>query len=200
MEISSAQGGQNPLTSFERMRYASTSILLLFRMPYYLLSELWKRSFTMDKTKYLPWVNFYTEFADKLRPFSGNRTHLVEKVKRVFVTAGMPLPKLEEDNKPILDVDPFTVFGLFNRGNSQVNRISIVKAFAQEFSVISPVPETFSGIPLLNNLNSLFYCFGEKRKSDDIDNLWKFFLSSLDYADNPTEENRAIFARFYDLV
>ena len=154
----------------------------------------------MDKTKYLPWVNFYTEFADKLRPFSGNRTHLVEKVKRVFVTAGMPLPKLEEDNKPILDVDPFTVFGLFNRGNSQVNRISIVKAFAQEFSVISPVPETFSGIPLLNNLNSLFYCFGEKRKSDDIDNLWKFFLSSLDYADNPTEENRAIFARFYDLV
>ena len=154
----------------------------------------------MDKAEYMPWVNFYTEFADKLRPFVENRTHLIEKVKRVFITAGVPLLKLEEEGKPVLDVDPFTVFGLFNRGNSLVNRISIIQAFAQEFSVVSPIPETFDGIPLLNNLNSLFYRFGEKRKPDDINNLWRFYLTSLDYADNPTEENRAKFVELYDLV
>ena len=62
----------------------------------------------MDKAEYMPWVNFYTEFADKLRPFVENRTHLIEKVKRVFITAGVPLLKLEEEGKPVLDVDPFT--------------------------------------------------------------------------------------------
>lgn len=154
----------------------------------------------MEDMELFSWINFYTEFADKLRLFVNDRTHLVDKIKRVFVTVDMPLPKLEEGGKPILDVDPFTVFGMFNRGNTLHNRISIIKAFAHEFSVESPVPEIFAGIPVLNNMNSLFYSFGDKRNPNDIDNLWNIFLSSLDYADNPTEENKSKFIELYDLV
>ncbi len=52
--------------------------------------------------------------------YSVNRNALVEKIKVVFQKTAIPLPKLEEDWN-IFDIDPFTTFGLFNKGMLFIN-------------------------------------------------------------------------------
>ena len=62
------------------------------------------------------WVAFYTEFAEKLLPYANNRIDLIEKIKAVYAAIDKPLPKLEKDYQ-LVDIDPFTIFGLFKRGS-----------------------------------------------------------------------------------
>ena len=47
----------------------------------------------------------------------GNRQKLIEKVKQIFSKTGINMPTLEKDNQ-LVDIDPFTVFGLFSEGPS----------------------------------------------------------------------------------
>ena len=60
------------------------------------------------------WIAFYMELANKLVPFYDNRPLLVSKIKTIFEHVGLNLPKLEKGGI-VYDVDPFTVFGLFNK-------------------------------------------------------------------------------------
>ena len=71
------------------------------------------------------WVGFYTEFATKLLEYKKDRGSLIEKLQKVYSDIGMKLPKLEKDNIP-KDIDPFTIFGLFNKGITDANRVSIL--------------------------------------------------------------------------
>lgn len=66
------------------------------------------------------WTDFYAEFASALLVFAYNRATLIEKIKQIYSNTGLNLPKLEKDNE-IVDIDPFTVFGLFNRNLSDKN-------------------------------------------------------------------------------
>jgi 5-methylcytosine-specific restriction protein B len=143
----------------------------------------------MENKDYLIWVDFYTEFANKLRFFKNNRATLINKIKSVFTNIGIKLPKLEMDNN-IVDLCPFTVFGLFNKGITNANKISIIRGIATEFDVKAKIPESFDGVPLLNVQLATFYRFVVDRGDNDIDNLWDVFVSALDYADNKTEENK----------
>ncbi|MBQ1518041.1 MAG: GTPase, partial [Clostridia bacterium] len=75
------------------------------------------------------WIPFYMEFADKLREYKDRRSDLVELINKVFENArfenpNINLPKLEKDRK-VFDIDPFTVFGLFNKGIADAKRITI---------------------------------------------------------------------------
>lgn len=132
----------------------------------------------MNNKEYLSWVDFYTEFADKLLPYATDRQTLIEKVKAVYTAIGMRLPKLEKDNN-IVDIDPFTIYGLFNKGITNANRIKILQGLATEFSVKSPVPENFDGIPVLNNMAATFYYFVGDRQDGDIENIWSVFSAAM---------------------
>lgn len=55
------------------------------------------------------------KFRTILLNITKNRSELIAIIKQIYKSTGLSLPKLEEDNEPI-DVDPFTVFGLFNKG------------------------------------------------------------------------------------
>lgn len=66
-------------------------------------------------SKQYKWVDFYMEFATKLLEYRKDRSSLIEELQKVYSIIGMKLPKLEKDNLP-KDIDPFTVFGLFNKG------------------------------------------------------------------------------------
>lgn len=153
----------------------------------------------MENKEYLVWVDFYTEFANRLCGFRNDRNTLITKIKAVFSSIGMKLPTLERDNN-IVDIDPFTVFGLFNKGITNTNRISIIRGIAKEFGISATVPETFDGIPVLNNQMATFYWFVGSRGEYDIENLWSVFVAALDYANNKTEENKKQFVKFYDTV
>ena len=153
----------------------------------------------MENKEYLVWVDFYTQFADKLRAFQNDRTTLISKIKTVFTSIGIKFPTLERDNQ-IVDIDPFTVFGLFNKGITNANRITIIRGLAKEFSVTATIPETFDGIPVLNNQMATFYWFVGSRGEHDIDNLWNVFVFALDYADNKTNESKEKLIDAYNLA
>lgn len=142
------------------------------------------------------WTKFYSAFADKLLLYEKDRQSLLKKLQNVFNGLGTKFQKLEEDDS-IVDIDPFTVFGMFNKGLSNANRISIIKAFAQEFDIKKSIeiPTVFDGIPTLNNLKAVF--FGWERNIDDIDNLWELFRTALKYADSA--DKTAIKSDFIDI-
>lgn len=152
----------------------------------------------MGNMTYQVWVKFYMEFADKLRTYHSNRTMLIDKIKNVYNSITMPLPKLE--NGDVFDIDPFTIFGLFNKGITNANRISIIKGMATEFGIQAEIPTVFDGIPWLNNRKATFYWFVGGRADDDIDNLWNIFIAALEYADTHSEESKQNFIKYYNLV
>ena len=49
--------------------------------------------------------------------------------------AGMSVPKLESGDE-IIDIDPFTIFGIFNKGITNANRIAILNGIASEFGIV----------------------------------------------------------------
>ena len=145
------------------------------------------------------WIDFYMEFATKLLAFKLDRKALVKKIYAVYDIARISIPKLESGDE-IIDIDPFTIFGTFNKGITKTNRIAILNGIASEFGVSAAVPSNFDGIPVLNNLQATFYGFKDDRQADDIDNLWSLFETALMLADDDTEDNRQKFSEVYDKV
>ena len=141
----------------------------------------------MNTSNQFDWVDFYKEFAGILRSYRGRRQELISKVRKIYEITGLNLPTLERDNQ-IVDIDPFTVFGLFNKKLTDANRLSILQAIASLFEVKTAVPTAFDSIPVLNPQNATFYYFVGDRADSDIDELWELFETALDYAANPTAE------------
>ena len=154
----------------------------------------------MNKNQF-DWIPFYEEFADKLLAYKDNRQELIEKIKHVYEVTGIKLPRLERiengDNE-IVDIDPFTTFGLFNKGITDANRVKICTAIKDLFEVSSPVPTYFDGIPVLNNQMATFYWFGNGRGEHDIDNLWDVFDYALALSNTDTAEVREKFSNSFN--
>ena len=147
------------------------------------------------------WVDFYMEFATKLMDYKNDRNKLIEMLKNVYSSIGIKIPKLDSKETPE-DIDPFTIFGLFNKGISDKNRISILKGIKEEFNIASEVPEFFSGIPVINNMMASFYAYvgDERRNVDDIDNLWRIAEIAIQLSKDDNPENRKNFTLAYDKV
>ena len=145
------------------------------------------------------WSNFYEEFATILLEYKNDRKNLISKLQNVYEEIDMKLPKMES-NGEILDIDPFTIFGLFNKGITDDNRKRILGEIAKQFNLKNKVPFSFEGIPLVNNLRSTFFNFAEERGENDINNLWEVFESAIRYADNPTQGNKLKIESTYNNV
>ena len=143
----------------------------------------------MKEKNQFAWAEFYKEFALELVNYQDNRSELIEKVKSIYERTGLSMPTLEKDNK-LVDIDPFTVFGLFNKRIKDENRVKILSAIAELFQLESEVPTSFDSIPILNPLNATYYYFVDERGENDIDDLWSLFISALDYDKEPVIENK----------
>lgn len=78
---------------------------------------------------------------------------LPNKIESISVLQDQP----KEGTKELLsDICPFTVFGLFNRRITDANRIAIASELAAFLKVETPVPNSFEGIPVVNNQRSWF--------------------------------------------
>ncbi len=157
-----------------------------------------KPQFEINVDRYT-WAAFYTDFATKLLEYKNDRKNLIKKVQNVFENIQMKLPKLEKDNN-IVDIDPFTVFGTFNKGLKDANRIKIIESYSKEFGLTSPVPTNFDGIPVVMMLSATFYYFLGDRGKYDIDNLWNLFESAIHYANNQDYVNTQKFIQYFDIV
>ena len=153
----------------------------------------------MKEQNQFDWVDFYKEFAIILLDYKGKRIEIIDKVKAIYQDTGIKMPTLEKDNN-IVDIDPFTVFGLFNKKLKDNNRIKILSAIKNLFDVKAQVPTSFDSLPVLNPQNSTFYYFVGRRDEEDIEILWSLFASAISYTKSPTEDNLKTLSHYFDLA
>lgn len=148
------------------------------------------------------WTGFYSEFAKKLLEFKDkdNRKELINKIIETFNRIDIKMPTLEKENN-IVDIDPFTIFGLFNKSSMKYeNRKKIISGIKETFNLKNDVPDKFDSIPVLNNINATYYSFIEDRDEKAIDNLWELFSHALEYEKSPTEEILNKLKKYFDLA
>jgi 5-methylcytosine-specific restriction enzyme B len=148
------------------------------------------------------WTRFYEAVADGLLSFQKNRNPLVAEIHAIASRVD-GLKNLQDQfpdgsSGPLKDICPFTAFGIFNRGITDANRKIIAKQLAAFLGVKEPVPDTFEGIPILNNQKSWFFGYEKVRKPDDIDKLWEVFAAALKFAASDAPDSRESFVRCFD--
>lgn len=152
----------------------------------------------MDKR--FRWTEFYMELASALLHYKNNRSELIAKLKTIFADAGMNFPFKERGKEVYEDICPFTVFGSFNKGITNANRIALLEQFAKQFSIKAAVPTEFDGIPVVMNLSAWFFAYKENRGEHDIDNLWDLLEKAIAYSDEASTDNKNAFIAAYDTV
>lgn len=152
----------------------------------------------MDKR--FQWTEFYMELASALLSYKNNRSDLIAKLKTIFADAGMNFPFKERGKEVYEDICPFTVFGSFNKGITNANRIALLEQFARQFSIKAAVPTEFDGIPVVMNLSAWFFAYKENRGEHDIDNLWDLLEKAIAYSDEASTDNKNAFIAVYDTV
>lgn len=145
------------------------------RFEWTLRSELIQAIEKLGWHQKFSWIPFYMEMADKLLTFKNNRKALVDivysldsqYVKYIHTDDGGRYP----------DIDPFTFFGIFNRGNSYEKRIKIATFFKEQLGIEAEVPENLEGIPTVFFVMSCF-CWSAYIDTD-VQPLWDLFEAVL---------------------
>ena len=145
------------------------------------------------------WIPIYKELANKLLLYKNDRSELIKVLNEIFIKVDMKNP-FQDYDKNIYDVCPFTVFASFNRGLTTANRIKILREFKDKFGLTTEIPTSFDGIPRMSNQSMCFYGFADKRKENDIQNLWEIFDAAVSYADSPTPISKDNFVKWFDTV
>ena len=138
------------------------------------------------------WADFYQAFASQLLTWRNRREELVAGIHRIAAEIGS-MSHLQDKPAngvphPLKDICPFTTMGLFNRSLTVTNRRNIAASLAKLIGVREKVPESFDGIPLLNNQKSWFFGYEKSRKPEDIDTLWEMFSQAISFADTPNAD------------
>lgn len=168
-------------------------------------APFWKERFGSHHkgSKRFEWTKFYQAIADKLLDYRDDRSTLIKAIQEISSRVE-GLGYLTEDQYPdgtkgfVRDICPFTTFGMFNRGVKDTNRKIIATELARFLKVDEPVPETFEGIPLLNNLKSWYFPPESIRDSNHIDALWNIFEAAIKFADTDNEEALHDFSSAFD--
>ena len=142
------------------------------------------------------WIPYYKEFAQRLTQFQKDRKRLLNLI---YNYRDELLAKYLHDQGGegdlLEDIDPFTVFGLFNRGIKHENRINSAKLFKNILDIKADIPKDFEGIPVLNNQKSHFFGFRSHRGKNDIQNLWNLFIKVVN-DENFEEEYNTVIKQF----
>ncbi|KAF0159394.1 MAG: ATPase [Syntrophaceae bacterium] len=88
--------------------------------------------------------------------------------------------------------------GIFNRGITDANRKTIAAELAKLLGVDEAVPESFEGIPVVNNQRSWFFQYAKERQANDIDTLWAIFAEAIRFSESDNAEARNDFIKAYD--
>ncbi len=166
----------------------------------------WRDRFVVDPagTQRFRWAHFYQAIADALRGHRQDRGPLLvflqEAGSRLEGLSLLSNDQFSDGSKGFIrDIDPFTLFGLFNRGIKDSNRQAIAGELARFLGVNEAVPQSFEGIPVLNNQKSWYFPYDRDRDPSHIDKLWQVFELGLDLADSE-EENLSGFSAAFNSV
>jgi len=129
------------------------------------------------------WVAIYHELAVVLADWQDRQQQLISFLEELRAQE-YTITSLQDKNKDgerflLEEIDPFTFFGVFNRGIKDEGRRAILARIKEHFGLESPVPSDFAGIPILFNMASWFIPFHAERRDGDVLRLWRVFQLSL---------------------
>ncbi len=147
------------------------------------------------------WITFYQEFAKKLLNYKNSRIDLLNLIynneEELFANYLHYKDKNRNEVK-FTDIDPFTVFGIFNRDIKPNNRIKSVQCFKKLLNITTNAPKDqkdFIGIPILNNLRSFFIHYNPDSPDynpNGIQELWALFEKIVNNNNFKTEYDEVI--------
>lgn len=123
------------------------------------------------------WIPFYQELAKALLVYKNDRKPLVDFIYTELSTVGERslVDYIHmEDGSRVKDIDPFSVFAIFNRQLRIENKIAFLQKFKARFNLQSDVPKDFDGIPTVNSQRAFFFEWADKNL-ESIQNLWDIF-------------------------
>lgn len=136
------------------------------------------------------WIPVYREIAQRLLDWQDRQGDLIEFLEQLRSQGLTITPLTDQDAKGarflLKEIDPFTFFGVFNRGIRKEQRLAIIAEVMKLLGVQSALPKDFEGLPHLNAQNSWFISFQPGRKAHDVQRLWRVFRLAL--GDNPLEQ------------
>lgn len=137
-------------------------------------------------TSNFTWMPIYQELAKQLMDWEDRQTQLISFLEELREQGYVITPLHDKDHDGarflLKEIDPFTFFGVFNRGIRHDQRIAILARIKQLFELKSDLPEDFDGLPILNNLKSWFFPYQTARDVNDIPKLWQVFKLGLEKA------------------
>lgn len=123
------------------------------------------------------WIPFYSELAKALLAYKDDRKPLVDFVYSELSQVGerslVDYIHMEDGSK-VKDIDPFSVFAIFNRSLKLENRIGFLQKFKERFGLKSAVPTDFDGIPTVNSQRAFFFNWADKN-AESIRQFWELF-------------------------
>jgi 5-methylcytosine-specific restriction protein B len=135
-------------------------------------------------TQSFTWIPFYEELAKKLAGWEKRQNELISFLETLRAEGYVITPLNDKDSNGsrflLKEIDPFTFFGVFNRGIGYDQRLAILIRIKQHFELQSELPEDFNGVPVLNNLKSWFFPYQDSRDQNDIGRLWRVFRLALE--------------------
>ena len=137
------------------------------------------------------WIPIYQDIANELINWENKQSELINFLEDLRSRGHVitPLQDKDKDGQRFLlkEIDPFTFFGVFNRGITEPNRKAIITEVNSFFKLQNVSPSDFNGIPVLNNQKSWFFPYQNDRLVEDIPNLWDVFKLAL--KDEPMENS-----------
>lgn len=131
--------------------------------------------------KKFDWIPFHEALANKLLAYKNNRAELFDMIRKLSDENPM-LKYLHFENEDWwatrnYEIDPFSIYAMFNRSLKLENRIEIVKSLAEKLDITTPIPSKFTGIPVMNNQRAFF---------GGNDEVWSLFETAIKCADTHT--------------
>lgn len=166
-------------------------------IDYFRNAPYWKSRYGDESNnQFFRWIPFYEEIADKLSVYHDKkkRLKLISFVNKLATEFNLSYLL----NKELKDICPFTILGTFNRNIKESTRKKIAKKWATFLDVKESIPNSFEGIPLLNNQLSCFFSNSENQQKE-INDLWDFYVVALNFS-NANESYQEQFKQQFDNV
>ena len=166
-------------------------------IDYFRNAPYWKSRYGDESNnQFFRWIPFYEEIADKLSVYHDKkkRLKLISFVNKLATEFNLSYLL----NKELKDICPFTILGTFNRNIKESTRKKIAKKWATFLDVKESIPNSFEGIPLLNNQLSCFFSNSENQHKE-INDLWDFYVVALNFS-NANESYQEQFKQQFDNV
>lgn len=126
------------------------------------------------------WIPFYRELARKLLDFRDDRAPLVTLIYENPQIAPATNYLHMRDGSRCADIDPFSFFGIFNRGISAQSRSAVLAELKKFFALDAALPRDFDGIPILDNRKSFYLIWNDAETAKkSAEEIWAFFESMM---------------------